>query len=192
MNEHARGNATHTLIAGIVLLIVFWWYTDFGGFSEDSVFNILADVSIWTFRIGGVALVLISLSLFAGRSIGLLLDAVVSACIGIVMLACGVYGAAIYEESRLYYLLFALFGLIFSKAAYNSFQAYKHRPAEEFGAAPASAMAGGPEKPPADEPVHPASVHPDALPEDGEPPPDDGYLAALSKEKDEPPSDSEQ
>ena len=43
---------------------------------------------------------------------------------------------------------------------------------------------------PVAEAVHPASVRPAALPKDGEPPPPEGYLAALAKEKDEPPTAS--
>ena len=197
MND-AKRNAGYTFLAGAVLLF-YGWYQSAEGISENAFYNQTVDVFYWTLKFGGGALILVSGICFMGLRFGLILDAAASVICGVVMVFCGGYWISV-DGVNLQYMLFVMFGLIFCRAAMTSLTLYGRsggaagfdgnvagvstEPAsvgKSEAAVPAEAEAG---------PVHPASVHPASLPEEGETPPADGYLAALSKEDEEPPSAS--
>ena len=186
MYEPARRNAAYTLIVGLVLLLYAWMSNPVYSTELGSFYNATIDVFFWTLKIGGGAFVLIALLGFAGLRVAVLLDAFVSAVSGLVMLLCGAHWI---KETGfdLPRLLFVFFGVMFLRAAIGSISSFKGGESIApiaAGAAEPQAQAGGA---PADEPAHPASEHPESLPAEGEPPPPDGYLAALSKDKTEPP-----
>ncbi|MFH1417644.1 MAG: hypothetical protein ABII12_05075 [Planctomycetota bacterium] len=191
MNEHAKRNALYTLVAGLVLL-AYAKFSGFEGVSEDRFFNFTVDFFNWMLWIGGAGFILAAGICWAGKTVGLLLDAGLSGLCGLILLLCGGYWLVDAWKAQGFvfqYALFALFGLLFCKAGCTSYGLFKQSRAGQFAAAPA---VGAPAEPTEPEPPHPASVHPESLPRNGQPPPEDGYLAALSKEKDEPPTDPPQ
>ncbi|HVP12367.1 MAG TPA: proline-rich domain-containing protein [Phycisphaerae bacterium] len=185
MYEAARRNAAYTLIVGCVLLVYGWMsspihYDELGPFYNTSV-----EVFFWILRLGGLAFVLIAVLAFMGLRLALFLDAAVSMICGLFMVLCGGYWI---KETGLDLsrILYVVFGVMFLRASMSSLALFR-------GQAPAGPETpGGTEARPhpgdaaSEEPPHPASVHPDSLPKDGQPPPE-GYLAALSKDKTEPP-----
>ncbi len=191
MNEHAKRNAMYTLVAGLVLL-AYAKFSGFEGVSEDRFFNFTVDFFNGMLWVGGAGFVLAAGLSWAGKTSGLILDAFLSGACGLIMLLCGGYWLvdAWKDQGFIFqYALYVLFGLFFCKAGCTSFGLFKRSRAELMTAGQAGGATDVPKEP---EPIHPASVHPDSLPKDGQPPPEDGYLAALSKEKDEPPTDPPQ
>ena len=186
MYEPARRNAAYTLVVGLVLLLYGWMVRPVYSDELGSFYNATLDVFFWTLKLGGGVFVAIGVLSFTGLRVALLLDALASAICGAVMLLCGLYWMKEtgFDLSR---ILFVFFGVMFLRAATGSISLFS---GSESAAAVAADAAGPPEHAggtPADEPAHPASQHPDSLPGEGEPPPPDGYLAALSKDKTEPP-----
>ncbi len=195
MNEQAKGNAPWTALAAL-LMLYYGWAVGTIGISDSDFYNTVVDVFNWMLRVGGVCLLLVAMICFAGLRIGLLLDALVSGICGLVIIFCAVVYIK-FDGLDLYYLLYVLFGGLFVNAARNAGASFlRTAPGATgqgstgkqgwFGAkssdAPTTAQPA--------EPPHPASIRPDSLPKDGEPPPPDGYLAALSKEDEEPPTAS--
>jgi hypothetical protein len=180
MYEPARRNAGYTFIAGLVLL-GFGLMTAPMYLKEDQGFyNRSWDVFYGMLRTGGVVLMLVAAISFAGLRVGLLLDALASGVCGLIMILCSAYWIKI-EGLEMRDALFAVFGILFVRAAFVSFSVFR-------SGAPSASRPAPPADAPAADPVHPASLHPDSLPGEGEPPPPEGYLAALSKDKGEPPN----
>ena len=189
MNQHARDNA---IWAGIAALLMLGYGWGMGGYSTASTYppayNFFIVLFNWTLKFGGVLLFVVAVVCVLGQRIGLLMDVFVSGMVGAIMVASaacwlgyGITGVGFDMMD----LLTLIFGFMFLSAARGCWVSYQ--------------ATGGPRRPAplvpsiaprAPEPIHPASLHPDSLPKDGEPPPPDGYLAALAKEKDEPPTAS--
>ena len=185
MNQHARDNALWAGIAAAMLLFFGWgtsgWLipADATEFYETTIW-----VFDWMLKIGGILLAVVAVLCFAGIRLALLCDTFVSGVCGLIMVACPLFWI-LSDGFGLQYVMYVVFGFMFLNAARGCWVSYR--------------ATGGPRRPAplvpsiaprAPEPIHPASVHPDSLPADGEPPPPDGYLAALAKEKDEPPKAS--
>jgi hypothetical protein len=180
MYEPARRNAGYTLIAGLVLL-AFGLLSQPAYLVEDQDFyNRSLSLFFGTLKAGGGVLLLVAVLSFAGLRIGLLLDAVTSGACGLVMILCSAYWVK-FDGLDVSNALFIVFGILFVRAAFVSFSVFKGEAPSAGRPAIAAADA------PASDPVHPASLHPDSLPNEGEPPPPEGYLAALSKDQGEPP-----
>ncbi len=184
MNQHARNNAVWAGIAA-VLMLFFGWGRGLVGMTDDDFYNTTVAVFEWMLKVGGFALLVVAGMCFAGLRAGLLVDVFVSGIVGLIMVLCSIYwlGHGVTGGGfDIQDIMFLVFGFMFLNAARGCWVSYQ--------------ATGGPRRPAplvpsiaprAPEPIHPASLHPDSLPKDGEPPPPDGYLAALAKEKDEPP-----
>jgi hypothetical protein len=194
MNRKAKDNALWIGIVA-VLMLYFGWGVGLVGISDNAFYNTTVDIFYWMLKIGGICLLAAAILCFAGLRIGLLLDAVVSAVCGLIMVSCSAYWL-IDEGVNLQYVLYVLFGVMFLNAARRSWSSYTAT-----GPGQPDEPSGGqgwlgvkplepPKAPAPPEPPHPASIHPQSLPKDGEPPPPDGYLAALADEEDEPPTAS--
>lgn len=196
MNRHARDNALWAGIAA-ALMLYYGWGT--GGWAIPSDATAFYETTIrifdWMLRIGGILLAVVAVLCFAGIRLALLMDAFVSGLCGLIMVACPAYWI-LNDGLGIQYLMYVVFGVMFLNAARGCWTAFHasgpatagtpSRRTGWFGVQPLPA----PQAPPPPDPVHPASIHPESLPKDGEPPPPEGYLAALSKEKDEPPTAS--
>lgn len=175
-SRFARGNAAYAAIAAALLL-----YYGFGlpmkGISDSAMYNLSVDVATWTMKIGGIGMALVVLGSLIGRPEALLADAVLSGLIGLSFVLTGVVR---FVWGNTQGLLFLIFGLMFVSAARTCWRVYRGTVYDDFGFRSQAAP------PPDARPVHPASIHPEVLPKDGEPPPPEGYLAALAREKKEP------
>lgn len=197
MNQYAKDNAVWTGLAALFMMFYGW----FGGAwiypaSADALYILLFDVFDWMLKIGGGCLAIVAIVCFLGHRLGLLLDAIFSGICGLILAGCPAYwmlkGSVGFQN-----ILFIVLGIFLVREACRSWSAYgssSHETKRESGE---GRWFGIPtleppraQKPSIPEPPHPASLKSDALPKDGEPPPEEGYLAALAKEKDEPPSAS--
>jgi len=177
MNKHAKQTAATTGLAALLMLF-YGFYASPTGISHSELYNTAVDVFRWTLRVGGFAMLATSITCFLGSRVGLLFDFVVTGSCGIVMVLVGGVGLFAGGAPGMQDVLTLLFGGVFVRAAWTSWGL--------FNTATDDAVQAAPEP----EPVHPASIHPDSLPQDDDPAPPNGYLAALSKEKEEPPSAS--
>lgn len=182
MNEQARQNAFRAGIAALVM-IYYGWFTGWLIPADASAFyEQLIVVFDWTLKLGGIAFGLTCLLCLAGLRAGLLLDVFVSGICGIVLVVCPAYWL-FHDGIDLQNILYLIVGLFFIGSARHSWTAF----AETFRTDPKPPLATTAQPVAREpEPVHPASIHPAALPGEDEPPPEEGYLAALSKEPDEP------
>jgi|GEM_PF-1358780 len=200
MDQRAKQNAFSVGIAAMVMLIYGF---AFGGFGVAPDLGPFYETTIHVFngmlKIGGVALAIVAVLSLAGLRVALLCDFLISGMCGIIMAACGVYWTVQERSFDIQNLMILVFGVMFVRSALVSWSL--------FGTGEAAAGEGGtptgggwfgrksaptqePQEPVAPEPIHPASVHPSSLPGEGEAPPEEGYLAALSKEDEEPPTAS--
>ncbi|MCB9852997.1 MAG: hypothetical protein H6819_07870 [Phycisphaerales bacterium] len=183
MNRYAKLNAPTVTFAGAVML--FWaWYTGGGGWSypasASAFFVFTLHAFDWMLLIGGAAMVAVGIVCYAGARVGLLLETIVSALCGLVMLMCAgtwLAGGALGINT----ILVGFFGVTFTSGARSAWVMYR---ASDATGGQSSVRASTPVVPAAPPPPHPASQASSALPKDGEPPPEEGYLAALSKEED--------
>jgi hypothetical protein len=187
MYEPARRNAINSLLVGVVLLAYGFYWSPIYLVDDTGIHNTTITAFFWMLRLGGVVFILVAGLLYAGLRFALLLDALVTGACGLILGGCDLYWIA-EDGPDIQEALYLIFGLLFLNAAFGSFRLYRRGGSAESPVG-ASAAAGGQAAVPSDEPPHPASVRPDSLPQDGSPPPD-GYLAALSKEKGEPPDAS--
>jgi hypothetical protein len=181
MNKYARQNAVQSAITAVIMLL-YGFYLSATGWSStvtDELYNIAMEVFKWTLKGGGAAMLVVAILCLAGQRVGLLLDCLVSGACGLIMAACGGIWMARGKGLDLQDIVVLVFGLIFMRAAWISWTLFAETPAE----AP-------PQPPPEPEPIHPASIHPDVLPREGDAPPEEGFLAAMAKEKKEPPTAS--
>ncbi|MBK8269533.1 MAG: hypothetical protein IPK83_15015 [Planctomycetes bacterium] len=178
MNRHASQNAGMAAFAGLILLVFGIWYLRHPmspAFKRGEFYEFLFVLFRWTLCIGGVSLLGVAVICMIGKSIGLLLDAIVSGLVGILLLVCAV-GWICYESSvDLTNIVVLLVSLMLLKEGYANFNLW--RVTAEAGLVP-RAVVPRPEAPP-------VKIASGILPKEGEPPPPEGYLAALAKEKDE-------
>lgn len=175
MNRHASQNAGMAAFAGLILLVFGIWYPLSPAFKRGEFYEFLFDLFRWTLCIGGVSLLGVAVVCMMGRSIGLLLDAIVSGVVGILLLVCAV-GWISYESGvDMTNIVVLLVSLMLLKEGYSNFNLW--RVTAEAGPVP-RAIVPPPEAPP-------VKIASGILPKDGEPPPPEGYLAALAREKDE-------
>src|SRR5207249_697681 len=106
--------------------------------------------------------------------VGLLVDALLT---GVCAVVFAIVGIDWLTHGFTNGFLLPIFALMFGAAARHQFATWKNLGTSAFGAFPVVPV----------EPVHPASIRPEVLPRPDEPPPVEGYLAALAREKREPP-----
>ena len=181
-NKYAQYNASTVAFAGA--LMVFWaWYSR-GEWNYPADASKLFVFSLhafdWLLIVGGVSMLIVSVFCYLGMRVGLLLETIVSGTCGMVFVLCAVTWIANGSTGLQTFLNF-IFGFMFVSAARSAWSMYS-------AGAPDRTTSGFPVQTPA-APVappapHPASLASSALPKDGEPAPDEGYLAALAKEED--------
>ncbi|MCZ6817790.1 MAG: hypothetical protein O7F76_13975 [Planctomycetota bacterium] len=193
MNQHAKQNAVWAGIAAL-LMLYYGWGT--GGWlipaNSTAFFEATFNWFDWMLKIGGICMAVVAVLCFLGLRVALLIDVVVSGLCGSILILCPVYWMFIVGPG-LQNIVFVIFGGMFVNTARGCWTAYREsggtvgtatrKQGGLFGVEPLAP----PVTPPPPEPTHPASIRPDALPKDDEPPPPEGFLAALAKEKDEPP-----
>lgn len=170
MNQNAKLNASTVAFAGALML--FWsWYS--GSWTYPDFATVMFD---WMLLVGGIAMIGVAVVCYLGARIGLLLETIVSGICGVIMLVCA--GTWIVKGLMgINTVLIGIFGVMFVSAARSAWSMYQ----SDSGSGPhVAAQLAAPVAPP---PPHPASQASPALPKDGEPPPEEGYLAALAKEE---------
>lgn len=163
-------------------MLFFGWMYGAVGVTDSEFYNAMVAVFYGALRFGGLLMLVVAGLCYFGVRAGLIVDVVVTGGCGLVMIAYGLAGLTPGVGIGTNNLLALIFGAVFLTAAHGSLRVYR--------GCDGRARPVGLAAPPAPEPVHPASIHPPSLPEADEPPPPEGYLAALSKEEDEPPSAS--
>ncbi len=184
MTDRYRQVATHALAAGL-LMSVFGWFFASTGISKSEFYNTMVDVFYWMLRIGGGLMMIVGVCCIVQLRGALLADAMVAGLCGLVMLLYSASGLLSGVGIHLNHIVVLVLGLMFLGSARQSMVLFAAEGAS-IVARPGVDRAAAPPV----ESIHPASVHPRSLPTELEPPPPDGYLAALSKEKDEPPTAS--
>lgn len=178
MHQNARQSAYQSAFAA-ALMLFYGWYIGWTGISSDDTYNLAVEVFKWNLKLGGAAMLVVAIVCFLGQRIGLLLDCLVSGACGIIMAACALIWLTRGRGFDIQDAIVLAFGFVFVRAAWVSWTLFAGPQTSTTVAAP-----------PAPEPIHPASIHPESLPMEHEPPPPDGFLAAMAKEKDEPPTAS--
>ena len=181
-----RANAVSALIAAALMLYLGWMM---GGwvYPDDAgvIYVKSLDIFDWMLRLGGIGMAIVAVLCFAGVRAGLLMEFIVSGVCGAIMAGCGViwvFGAGI----GLTAMLALLSGIILLGAALRAGRAYRATQAPAIGTREGAPRPGEhPAATGAVNPPHPASVASPVMPKAGEPQPEGGYLAALSKEKDD-------
>jgi len=180
VNQHARNIAGNAAFAAAIMLVFGWLMGGLVTSRTEAMYVLAVEAFNWMLRIGGIAMLLVAALCYAGKTAGLVLDFVVSGFCGAIMLACGGYWLVLDIRagggSGLQDVFVVLFGFLFVRAAMQSWG----RLGGEGSAAP-----------PEEGKPHPASIHPESLPREGEAAPPEGFLAALSREKDRPPGTSD-
>jgi len=186
-------NASVAGFAALLVLFFGWFQTAVG--TSTPFYNFTVDAFYWILKIGGFFLLAVAGLCLAGRREGLLLDVFVSGIIGAALVLCGAYWAFAGGSVSVYYLIYMVFGAMFLGAAKTCWVSYGagHVHDHAVSQPPAPPVAGPNRRPkpvavakPVEPAVHPASIRPSSMPADGSAPPG-GYLAALAREKDEPP-----
>ncbi len=200
----ARQNAIQAGIAAMLMLFVGWVFAA-KGISGNKFYNATVDVFYWSLRIGGILMALVAALCAANLRLGLLFDAIVSGACGVIMALIAIYWLIDAGGVDLQSLIYLIFGGGFVSASLSAMRSYRMagardgpgRATEDALGVPRPVRHGGSETGTPDATratpatmVHPASLRPEALPKEGEPPPPEGYLAALAKEKDDPPTAS--
>ncbi len=185
MSLNTRNHAGHAAVAAALMLLYGWLFKAIG-ISGSDFYNAMVDLFFWTLRIGGLILALGAALCAAGTRWGLLVDFAAGGACGLIMALYAISGAIAGLGIGLQDLIILVFavGLVHSSlASLRTFLAERapSKPRMAFQAKAPSPDAA---------PAHPASIHPESLPEEGDAAPPEGYLAALSKEKDEPPTAS--
>lgn len=171
-SRYARDNAMYAGFAAL-LMLYYGFHVGLVGYSDSAIYNTSVSICDWTMKIGGIALAAIAVGGAAGIAEVLAVDAVVSLVIGASFLFCGLIW--LLTQGDWEGLLFIVFGGMFLNAArgcWNSFRGGR----QYLPVAPV--QDAGPPRP-----VHPAAEHPEVLPKADEPPPAEGYLARLAREK---------
>lgn len=179
MSQNAKYNASAAAIAAALMLYFGWVAGGMqGAVDHGAAYDLSFKVFNWMLRIGGLAMVVTAIICYTGKVVGLLMEAITSAVCGILMLGCAATWLAFERSLDLNTLLVGVFSLTFLSAARHAWTMYK---VDSGSTVRAVAMPVMPAEP---VPPHPASQASSALPKEGEPPPEEGYLAALSKEED--------
>lgn len=185
MDERARATGVHAAI-GALLMLAYGW--GMGGFSAVSsagkVYLLAVDAFNAMLKFGGVAMAISAGVCLAGQRPGLLMDAIVSGLCGAIMIVCSLVWILSGGGFDIQDVFILIFGGLFLSGAKRSFVEYGLSAKVAARPATATSTVEAPSAP------HPASIRPTSLGALGEEPPPDGYLAALSKEEDEPPTAS--
>lgn len=185
MDERARATGVHAAIGALLMLAYGWGMGGFSALSSATATYVTAiNVFNAMLKFGGIAMAITAGICLAGQRVGLVVDAVVAGLCGLIMVGCSLIWLTTGGGVDVQDILILIFGGFFITGARRSWADHQ---ATGGTRAAVVARAATPKEPGA---PHPASIRPASLAgaEDSEPP--EGYLAALSKEKDEPPTAS--
>lgn len=169
--EAARANAWQSALPA-VLMLYYGFFQETSGISNSELYNRSVTVFFVTLKLGGCALAVVAGLSALGLPLALAADGVLSIVCGALFVACGVIWALNSDMQGLLLLLFGAMFLSSGRAAWTTYQQFSAVEPVEWADV--------------NEPEHPASKPSEALPRTDEPPPADGYLAALSREKSRP------
>jgi len=180
-HPYVKGHATTVALPGIVMLL----YSQFGGRlahmdEHGAIYNFSVDLFNYMLLIGSFAFFAIAAFCLTGRLIAMLSDAAVSFVCGGIMIACSIVWMISFKSILLNSIMFVVVGFILVRSGLGALDMYRRL----IVTAPDATTSSPPTVPQEPTAPHPASQASSALPKDGEPPPPEGYLAALSKEKD--------
>ena len=183
MDERARATGVHAGIAALLLPAYGWGMGGFGDLSSAGA-AYAAAIAVFNamLKFGGIAMAITAAICLAGKRVGLVVDAVVAGLCGIIMVGCSLIWLATGGGIDFQDIMILIFGGLFISGARRSWADYQSAGGARAAVVARAVTPKDPEAP------HPASIRPASLAgaEDTEPP--EGYLAALSKEKDEPPT----
>lgn len=183
MDTHPRQAASYTAFSGLLMLL-YGAYLFSTGFSAVSgvpaIYGAAINVFKWTLLVGGLLLLVTAAVCAVGHRAGLILDTLISGASGALLVGCSGIWFAKGRGFDPQDVVVMIFGIILVREAMGSWKIY----------AASALQIESPVMPVRDpEPIHPASIRPESIPE-GDEPPAEGYLAALAKDKQEPPSAS--
>lgn len=184
MENPSRQAASYTAFSGLMMLLygAYLFSTGFSAVSSaPAIYSAAIAVFKWTLLVGGLLLLVTAAVCAVGHRAGLMLDAVISGASGALLIGCAGIWFAKGKGFDPQDAVVLIFGFILVREAIGSWKIH--------GATATTNESRPAPPPPAPEPVHPASIRPDSIPE-GDEPPAEGYLAALAKDKQEPPSAS--
>lgn len=187
MSDSLRSNGPYSLIpAG--LMLYFGWFVLTPWEQPDSFLQTTGNILCWTLRYGGIGMGLVALLYFAGQPAARPLETVVSGLSGLLMIFCGGYGVVRSGVGNFQAVLYVVFGLMFLREAR---QAWRVHAAIRMNSGPENIVAAArPVSSLPEEAPHPASIRPASLADADRSPPPEGYLDALAKEDDKPPTAS--
>lgn len=166
----ARNAAGNSGFAAVLMLFFGFYRWGSYGTSESALYNFSVPLLTWTLLVGGALLGAASLLSMRGMHGALALDAAVSALCGVIFLFVGLLWT--WHDGLGFNSLLILFGVMYLRAARETWSFFR-APAEAVDAIPVATPVAPP----------PAAVPDPALPAPHEPPPPDGYLAALGRAK---------
>ncbi len=178
-HPYVKGHATSAGFAGAIMLM-YWYFTTPLFYEGEALKNAATNLFFGMLIGGGAALLLVAAVCSTGRLVAILADSIVSFACGAIM----IFYAVVWSFDGLGFqnLLFLVLGFMLCRNGLACFDMYRRLIITAPDANAPTAKSTPSQVPPA---PHPASKASSALPKDGEPPPPEGYLAALSKEKDD-------
>jgi hypothetical protein len=177
MNQYARQNASYTGFSGLMML-AYGWGMGIHGTSSSAFYNMTVAVVQGVLKFGGIALVAVAVISYMGLGVSLILEAIASGICGAILVMGSLYWMISGQAFGMIDFIFLIFGGLLLKDAVSAWQALRLKPR----------TAPLPVQPARPEPIHPASVRSSVLPGVGEPAPEEGYLAALAREQEKPPT----
>lgn len=190
-NQYARQNGFYALVASLLMLYYGFGPGLWSGFDHGQIYSASFHVFNWVLKGGGLCLLAVAAFSFTGSRLALLFDFLVTGVSGTLMALCAACWTIFERAVDLQNLLVLVFGAMFIRSALGSWSAYGAATRRIDDTAPGRREpASVPKAIAKPTPVHPASVHPKSLPRHGEPPPEEGYLAALAREDEDPPEPS--
>lgn len=187
MSDSLRSNGPYSLIPA-ALMLYFGWMVLSPWEQPDSFLQTTGNLLCWTLRLGGIGMGLVALLYFAGLPAARPIETVVSGLSGFLMIVGGGYGVVSSRGGDVQAILYVVFGLMFLREARQAWR--MHQAAHAAVTVDSTMAAARPVSSPAAEAPHPASIRPAMLADADRNPPPEGYLDALAREDDQPPTAS--
>lgn len=187
MSDSLRSNGPYSLIPA-ALMLYFGWMVLSPWEQPDSFLQTTGNILCWTLRLGGIGMGLVALLYFAGLPAARPIETVVTGLAGLLMIFGGGYGVVSSGGGDVQAILYVVFGLMFlreARQAWRMHQAAHAAITADSMVAPARSVSSA-----AAEAPHPASIRPASLADADRNPPPEGYLDALAREDDKPPTAS--
>lgn len=111
-----RRNAGQALFPAILVLVVGWGFMQPASHPETTAATVVA-VMAWTLRIGGILLLIAAALCWTGALVGFLLDAMVSTCVAVGLIAATLVSVQSLLRGDLFVIVFAVFAALYVRAA---------------------------------------------------------------------------